>query len=34
MIFIKEAVDETKLKLADKKQMLELKATRWWVKSL
>jgi hypothetical protein len=34
MLFVKEAVDETKLKLADKKLMLELKAIRWWVKSL
>jgi len=34
MLFVKEAIDETKLKLADKKLMLELKAIRWWVKSL
>lgn len=34
MIFIKEALDETKLNLADKKLMLELKAVRWWVKGL
>ncbi len=34
MLFVKEALDETKLKLADKKLMLELKAIRWWVKSL
>lgn len=33
-LFIKEAVDETKLELADKKLALELKAVRWWVKSL
>jgi hypothetical protein len=34
MLFVKEALDETKLKLTDKKLMLELKAIRWWVKSL
>lgn len=34
MIFIKEAVDETRLALPDKKLALELKAVRWWVKGL
>ncbi|MBN1823208.1 MAG: hypothetical protein JW803_02695 [Endomicrobiales bacterium] len=34
MIFIKEAIDETKLDLADKKLMLELKAARWWVRGI
>lgn len=34
MLFIKEAVDESKLNLADKKLALELKAFRWWVKGL
>ncbi len=34
MIFIKEAIDETKLNLSDKKLSLELKAVRWWVKGL
>jgi hypothetical protein len=34
MIFVKEAVDETKLSLPDKRLALELKAVRWWVKGL
>lgn len=34
MIFIKDAVDETRLTLPDKKLALELKAVRWWVKGL
>jgi HD-GYP domain-containing protein (c-di-GMP phosphodiesterase class II) len=33
-IFVKDAVDELKLPLADKKLALELKAIRWWVKGL
>jgi HD-GYP domain-containing protein (c-di-GMP phosphodiesterase class II) len=31
-IFVKEAVDETNLKIPDKKFQLELKARRWWVR--
>ncbi|OGS23083.1 MAG: hypothetical protein A2252_08155 [Elusimicrobia bacterium RIFOXYA2_FULL_39_19] len=34
VIYITEAVDETKLKLEDKKLALELKARRWWVKTI
>lgn len=34
VLFIKEAVDETKLSLPDKRLALELKAVRWWVKSI
>lgn len=34
MLFVKEAVDETKINTPDKKLMLELKAMRWWVKGL
>ncbi|MHB9154993.1 MAG: HD-GYP domain-containing protein [Endomicrobiales bacterium] len=34
MIFIKDALDETKLSLPDKRLSLELKAVRWWVKGL
>lgn len=34
MLYVKEAVDETKLKINDKKLLLELKAIRWWVKGL
>jgi HD-GYP domain-containing protein (c-di-GMP phosphodiesterase class II) len=33
-VFIKEAVDETKVDIADKRLALELKAVRWWVKGL
>jgi len=33
-IFIKEAIDESKLTISDKKLALELKAIRWWVKGL
>jgi HD-GYP domain-containing protein (c-di-GMP phosphodiesterase class II) len=33
-VSVKEAVDETKLNLTDKKAALELKATRWWVKGI
>ncbi|MEW6041040.1 MAG: HD domain-containing phosphohydrolase [Elusimicrobiota bacterium] len=34
MAYITEPVDETKLTLKDKKLALELKARRWWVKSI
>ena len=34
MLFVKEAVDETKLTLTDRRLALELKAMRWWVKGL
>jgi HD-GYP domain-containing protein (c-di-GMP phosphodiesterase class II) len=34
MLFIKEAVDETKLNFTDKKLSIELKALRWWVKGI
>lgn len=33
-VFIKEAVDETRLDIPDKRLALELKAVRWWVKGL
>jgi HD-GYP domain-containing protein (c-di-GMP phosphodiesterase class II) len=33
-LFIKDAVDETKLNLPEKKLAIELKAIRWWVKGL
>jgi len=33
VICIKEAVDETRLELTDKRLALELKAVRWWVKN-
>ncbi|OIO74215.1 MAG: hypothetical protein AUJ85_06280 [Elusimicrobia bacterium CG1_02_37_114] len=32
MICVIEAIDETKIKISDKKLALELKAQRWWVK--
>ncbi|MBN1621401.1 MAG: hypothetical protein JW871_02285 [Endomicrobiales bacterium] len=34
MFYIKEAVDETKIELLDKRLALELKAMRWWVKGI
>ncbi|MFH1369177.1 MAG: HD-GYP domain-containing protein [Elusimicrobiota bacterium] len=34
VLFIKEAIDETKLESIDKRLALELKAVRWWVKGL
>jgi hypothetical protein len=32
MMFVKEPIDETKVKTDDKKLMVELKAQRWWIK--
>jgi HD-GYP domain-containing protein (c-di-GMP phosphodiesterase class II) len=34
MLFIKDAVDETKLAITDKKLLLELRARRWWVRGI
>ncbi|OGS27571.1 MAG: hypothetical protein A2297_06290 [Elusimicrobia bacterium RIFOXYB2_FULL_48_7] len=34
IFFITEPVDETRLRLTDKKLTLELKAKRWWVKNI
>ena len=34
VLYIVDAVDETKINLADKRLSLELRAQRWWVKGL